>query len=159
MTNETLITQEGLQKLKDELNELKSVRRINVSQRIKEAIALGDLSENSEYDAAKEAQAHLEAKISEMKLTIAQAKIVDLSRLSDEAVQIMSTVEMTNVSNNTKMKYSIVSETEANLKQGKISIKTPIAQGLLNKKVGDVVEIEIPRGKIKLRVDKITIDL
>ena len=92
-------------------------------------------------------------------MTIAQAKIVDVSRLSDEAVQIMSTVEMTNMGNNSKMKYTIVSETEANLKQGKISIQTPIAQGLLNKKVGDVVEIKIPRGTIKLRVDKITIDL
>ena len=114
---------------------------------------------NSEYDAAKEAQAHLEAKITEMKMTIAQAKIVDTSRLSNEAVQIMSTVKMTNLSNGTKMEYTIVSESEANLKQGKISIKTPIAQGLLNKKVGDEVEIEIPRGKIKLRVDEISINL
>ena len=151
------MSQEGYDKLVAELQHLESVERPKASAAI--AADKGDLSENSEYDAAKEAQAHLEAKISEMKLTIAQAKIVDLSRLSDEAVQIMSTVEMTNVSNNTKMKYTIVSETEANLKQGKISIKTPIAQGLLNKKVGDVVEIEIPRGKIKLRVDKITIDL
>ena len=94
-----------------------------------------------------------------MKMTIAQAKIVDTSRLSNEAVQIMSTVQMTNLSNNSKMEYTIVSESEANLKQGKISIKTPIAQGLLNKKVGDEVEIEIPRGKIKLRVDKISINL
>ncbi|WP_077195412.1 transcription elongation factor GreA [Prevotella ihumii] len=153
------MSQEGYDKLVAELQHLESVERPKASAAIAEAADKGDLSENSEYDAAKEAQAHLEAKISEMKLTIAQAKIVDLSRLSDEAVQIMSTVEMTNVSNNTKMKYTIVSETEANLKQGKISIKTPIAQGLLNKKVGDVVEIEIPRGKIKLRVDKITIDL
>ena len=129
------------------------------SAAIAEAADKGDLSENSEYDAAKEAQRHLEDKINDMKMTIAQAKIVDVSRLSDEAVQIMSTVEMTNMGNNSKMKYTIVSETEANLKQGKISIQTPIAQGLLNKKVGDVVEIKIPRGTIKLRVDKITIDL
>jgi transcription elongation factor greA len=116
------------------------------------------LSENSEYDAAKEAQRHLEARIAEMKMTVAQAKIVDLSRLSTDAVQIMSTVEMTNVKTNAKMKYTIVSETEANLKQNKISIKTPIAQGLLNKKVGDEVEITIPRGTIVLRIDKISID-
>ena len=94
-----------------------------------------------------------------MKMTIAHAKIVDTSRLSNEAVQIMSTVEMTNLKDKSKMKYTIVSETEANLKQGKISIKTPIAQGLLNKKVGDVVEIEIPRGTIQLRIDNISIDV
>lgn len=93
-----------------------------------------------------------------MKMTLAEAKIVDTSRLSTDAVQIMSTVEMTNIDNQTKMKYTIVSETEANIKQGKISIKTPIAQGLLNKKVGDVAEITIPRGTIKLRIDKISID-
>ena len=93
-----------------------------------------------------------------MKKTLAEAKIVDTSRLSTEAVQILSTVEMTNIDNQTKMTYTIVSETEANLKQGKISIKTPIAQGLLNKKVGDIAEITIPRGTIKLRIDKISID-
>ena len=123
-----------------------------------EAADKGDLSENSEYDAAKEAQRHLEARIAELKMTVAQAKIVDVSRLSTDAVQIMSTVEMTNVKTNAKMKYTIVSETEANLKQNKISIKTPIAQGLLNKKVGDEVEITIPRGTITLRIDKISID-
>ena len=111
-----------------------------------------------EYDAAKEAQAHLESKINKMKLDIAEAKIVDVSRLSADAVQIMSKVEMTNMSNKSKMVYTIVSESEANLKQGKISIKTPIAQGLLNHKVGDVVEVQIPRGIIKLRIDKISIE-
>ena len=93
-----------------------------------------------------------------MKLEIAEAKIVDVSRLSADAVQIMSKVEMTNMSNKSKMVYTIVSESEANLKQGKISIKTPIAQGLLNHKVGDVVEVKIPRGVIKLRIDKISIE-
>ena len=111
-----------------------------------------------EYDAAKEAQAHLESKINKMKLDIAEAKIVDVSRLSADAVQIMSKVEMTNMSNKSKMVYTIVSESEANLKQGKISIKTPIAQGLLNHKVGDVAEVKIPRGIIKLRIDKISIE-
>ncbi|KXA38762.1 transcription elongation factor GreA [Prevotella corporis] len=153
------MSQEGYDKLVAELKQLESVDRPKASAAIAEAADKGDLSENSEYDAAKEAQRHLEDKINDMKMTIAQAKIVDVSRLSDEAVQIMSTVEMTNMGNNSKMKYTIVSETEANLKQGKISIQTPIAQGLLNKKVGDVVEIKIPRGTIKLRVDKITIDL
>ena len=153
------MSQDGYDKLVAELQRLESVERPKASAAIAEAADKGDLSENSEYDAAKEAHAHLEAKITEMKMTIAQAKIVDTSRLSNEAVQIMSTVKMTNLSNGTKMEYTIVSESEANLKQGKISIKTPIAQGLLNKKVGDEVEIEIPRGKIKLRVDEISINL
>ena len=149
--------QEGYDKLVAELKRLESVERPKASAAIAEAADKGDLSENSEYDAAKEAQSHLEAHINELKLTIAHAKIVDMSRLSTDAVQILSTVEMTNMGNNAKMKYTIVSESEANLKQGKISIKTPIAQGLLNKKVGDVAEIKIPRGTIKLRIDKISI--
>ena len=153
------MSQDGYDKLVAELQRLESVERPKASAAIAEAADKGDLSENSEYDAAKEAQAHLEEKITEMKMTIAQAKIVDTSRLSNEAVQIMSTVKMTNLSNGAKMEYTIVSESEANLKQGKISIKTPIAQGLLNKKVGDEVEIDIPRGKIKLRVDEISINL
>jgi transcription elongation factor GreA len=116
------------------------------------------LSENSEYDAAKEAQAHLEDKINKLKIAITEAKIVDTSRLSTDAVQILSKVEMTNMANKAKMTYTIVSESEANLREGKISIKTPIAQGLLNKKVGEIAEIKIPRGTIKLRIDKITIE-
>jgi transcription elongation factor GreA len=134
------------------------VERPKASAAIAEARDKGDLSENSEYDAAKEAQVHLENKIAQMKKTIAEAKIVDTSRLSSDAVQIMSKVEMTNLTTNQKMVYTIVSETEANLREGKISIKTPIAQGLLNKKVGDVAEIKIPRGTIKLRIDNISID-
>ena len=152
------MSQEGYDKLVEDLKQLESVERPKASAAIAEAADKGYLSENSEYDAAKEAQRHLEAKILEMKMTLAEAKIVDTSRLSTDAVQIMSTVEMTNIDNQTKMKYTIVSETEANIKQGKISIKTPIAQGLLNKKVGDVAEITIPRGTIKLRIDKISID-
>ena len=137
---------------------MESIERPKASAAIAEARDKGDLSENSEYDAAKEAQAHLEDKINRMKTTIAEAKIVDTSRLSADAVQILSTVEMTNMGNKAKMTYTIVSESEANLKEGKISIKTPIAQGLLNKKVGDVAEIKIPSGTIKLRIDKITIE-
>ncbi len=151
------MSQEGYEKLVAEVKRLESVERPKASAAIAEAADKGDLSENSEYDAAKEAQAHLEAKISTLKQTIAEAKIVDTSRLSTDAVQILSTVEMTNLTTKSKMKYTIVSETEANLKQGKISIKTPIAQGLLNKKVGDTVEIKIPRGTIKLRIDNISI--
>ena len=151
------MSQEVYDKLVAELQQLESVERPKASAAIAEARDKGDLSENAEYDAAREAQAHLEDKINKMKLAIAEAKIVDLSRLSTDAVQIMSKVEMTNLANQSKMSYTIVSESEANLREGKISIHTPIAQGLLNKKVGDEVEIKIPRGTIKLRIDKISI--
>jgi transcription elongation factor GreA len=152
------MSQEGYDTLVADLKRLQSVERPKASAAIAEASDKGDLSENSEYDAAKEAQAHLEDKINKIKIAIAEAKIVDTSRLSTDAVQIMSKVEMTNMATKSKMTYSIVSESEANLKLGKISIKTPIAQGLLNHKVGDVVEVKIPRGVIKLRIDKISID-
>ena len=141
------MSQEGYDKLVAELKHLESVERPKASAAIAEARDKGDLSENSEYDAAKEAQAHLEDKINKLKLAISEAKIVDTSRLSTDCVQILSKVEMTNIS-----------ESEANLREGKISIKTPIAQGLLNKKVGDEVEIKIPRGTIKLRIDKISVE-
>lgn len=152
------MSQEGYDKLVAELKRLESVERPKASAAIAEARDKGDLSENSEYDAAKEAQAHLEDKINKLKVAISEAKIVDTSRLSTDSVQILSKVEMTNMTNMAKMTYTIVSESEANLREGKISIKTPIAQGVLNKKVGDEVEIKIPRGTIKLRIDKITIE-
>ncbi|SES91826.1 transcription elongation factor GreA [Prevotella sp. kh1p2] len=152
------MSQEGYDKLVAELRELETVERPKASAAIAEARDKGDLSENSEYDAAKEAQAHLEDKINNIKLAIAEAKIVDVSRLKTDAVQILSKVEMTNMATGKKMTYTIVSENEANLREGKISIKTPIAQGLLNKKVGDIVEIQIPRGTTKLRIDKISIE-
>ena len=151
------MSQEGYDKLVAELKHLEGVERPKASAAIAEAREKGDLSENSEYDAAKEAQAHLEDKINRLKMTIAEAKVVDTSRLSTDAVQILSKVEMTNLTNNAQMTYTIVSESEANLREGKISIKTPIAQGLLNHKVGDEVEVKIPRGIIKLRIDKITV--
>ena len=152
------MSQEGYDKLVAELQRLEAIERPKASAAIAEARDKGDLSENSEYDAAKEVQAHLESKINKLKLDIAEAKIVDVSRLSTDAVQIMSKVEMTNLSTKSKMVYTIVSENEANLKLGKISIKTPIAQGILNHKVGDTVEVSIPRGTIKLRIDKISIE-
>ena len=141
-----------------ELQRLESVERPKASAAIAEARDKGDLSENSEYDAAKEAQAHLEDKINQMKLAIQNAKIIDVSRLSNDCVQILSKVEMTNLTTKSKMTYTIVSENEADLRAGKISIKTPIAQGLLGKKVGDEAEITIPRGTIRLRIDKISLD-
>ena len=152
------MSQEGYDKLVAELKQLESIERPKASAAIAEARDKGDLSENSEYDAAKEAQAHLEDKINKLKVAINEAKIVDTSRLSADTVQILSKVEMTNLENKAKMKYTIVSESEANLKEGKIAITTPIAQGLLNKRVGDEVEIKIPRGTIKLRIDNISIE-
>lgn len=152
------MSQEGYDNLVAELHRLEAIERPKASAAIAEARDKGDLSENSEYDAAKEAQAHLEDKINRLKLEIAAAKIVDTSRLSTDAVQILSTVEMTNLANNSKMKYTIVSESEANLREGKISIMTPIAQGLLNKKVGEEAEVKLPNGNtIRLRVDNITV--
>ena len=151
------MSQEGYDKMVAELQRLESIERPKASAAIAEARDKGDLSENSEYDAAKEAQAHLETKIYQMKLAIQEAKIVDVSRLSTDSVQILTKVEMTNVNTKAKMTYTIVSESEANLREGKISIKTPIAQGLLGKKEGDVVEIKIPRGTVTLRIEKISL--
>ena len=152
------MSQEGYDKLVAELKQLETVERPKASAAIAEARDKGDLSENAEYDAAKEAQAHLEEKINRIKVAISEAKIIDPSRLSTDSVQILSKVEMTNLANKAKMAYTIVSESEANLRERKISISTPIAQGLLNHKVGDEVEIKIPRGTIHLRIDKITVE-
>ena len=152
------MSQEGYDKLVADLKQLESVERPKASAAIAEARDKGDLSENAEYDAAKEAQAHLEEKINRLKVAIAEAKIIDTSRLSTNTVQILSKVVMTNLANKAKMSYTIVSESEANLREGKISIKTPIAQALLNKKVGDEVEIKIPRGTIHLRIDSISFE-
>ena len=157
LKNMAYMSQEGYEKLVAELRRLESIERPKASAAIADARDKGDLSENSEYDAAKEAQAHLEDKINKLKVAINEAKIVDTSRLSTDAVQILSKVDMTNLTTKAKMSYTIVSESEANLKEGKIAITPPIAQGLLNKQEGDEVEITIPRGTIKLRIDKITI--
>jgi transcription elongation factor GreA len=123
---------------------------------IAEARDKGDLSENAEYDAAKEAQGLLEMKINKLKQVIADAKIIDESKLKTDSVQILNKVELKNVKNGMKMTYTIVSESEANLKEGKISVNTPIAQGLLGKKVGDVAEIKVPQGIINLEVVNIS---
>ena len=146
------MSEEGYNKLVAELREMETVQRPEISRQIAEARDKGDLSENSEYDAAKEAQGMLEMKINNLKAVISEAKIIDTSKLDTSTVQILSRVEMKNVKNNMKMVYTIVSESEANLREGKISVNTPIAQGLLGKKVGDVAEITIPQGKITLEI-------
>ena len=152
------MTQEGYDKMVAHLRRMETIARPAASAAIAEARDKGDLSENSEYDAAKEAQGMLEMKISNLKAAIADAKIIDPAMLRTDVVQILSTVEMRNTKTGMVMKYTIVSESEANLREGKISATTPIAQGLLGKKVGDVVEVKIPQGTISLEILSISIN-
>ncbi|NLI35035.1 MAG: transcription elongation factor GreA [Bacteroidales bacterium] len=151
------MSEDGYKKLVAELKQLEGVERPHISAQIAEARDKGDLSENAEYDAAKEAQGMLEMRINKLKSTIADAKIIDESKLKTDSVQILNKVEIKNVANGMKMAYTIVSESEADLKAGKISVDTPIAQGLLGKKVGDIAEIKIPKGTIRLEVIGISI--
>ena len=151
------MTQEGYDKMVAKLRHMETVDRSAASAAIAEARDKGDLSENSEYEAAKEAQAMLELRINQLKATIAEAKIIDTSKLTADTVQILSTVTMKNTKNGMQMKYTIVSESEANLREGEISSQTPIAQGLLGHKVGDVVEVQIPQGTINLEILDIAI--
>ena len=151
------MSEDGYKKLVAELKQLEGVERPRISAQIAEARDKGDLSENAEYDAAKEAQGMLEMRINKLKSTIADAKIIDESKLKTDSVQILNKVEIKNVANGMKMAYTIVSESEADLKAGKISVDTPIAQGLLGKKVGDIAEIKIPKGTIRLEVIGISI--
>lgn len=151
------MTEDGYNKLLADLKHLETVERPKIVSAIAEARDKGDLSENAEYDAAKEAQGMLEMKINKLKAVIADAKIIDESKLKTDSVQILNKVELKNVKNGMKMIYTIVSESEANLKEGKISVNTPIAQGLLGKKIGDVAEITVPQGKIALEVVNISI--
>ncbi len=149
-------TQEGLDKLNAEHRELTTKGRAEIARQIQEARDKGDLSENAEYDAAKDAQGHLEAKISKLQNTIANARIIDESSMDTSKVMILSTVYVKNHNTKKDVKYKIVSETEASLKEGKISVKSPIGQSLLGKKIGDTVEVTIPAGTLKLEVVKIT---
>ncbi len=151
-------SKEGLQKLKDELHYMTTVERQAISAAIAEARDKGDLSENAEYDAAKEAQGLLEAKISKLQALIANARLLDESKIDTSKVLLLSKVEFINLAMNKKMTYEIVPESEADLRTGKISITSPIAKGLLGKKVGDVAEIEVPAGKMKLEITNITRD-
>ena len=150
------MTQEGYDKLVAELKHMEEVDRPAASAAIAEARDKGDLSENSEYDAAKEAQGMLEMKINQLKEAINTAKIIDPSKLNTDTVQILSKVTIKNVKNNAKMTYSIVSAREADLRAGKISVETPIAKGLLGHKVGEVVEIRIPQGLVSFEILDIT---
>lgn len=153
----TYLTEEGLKKLKNELNHMLSVERPAISKQIGEAIEKGDISENAEYDAAKDAQGMLEAKISEIQSKIANARILDESKINTTHVQILNRVTIKNKKNNATMQYLLVPESEANLKENKISINTPIAKGLIGKQVGDIVEIKVPAGIISFEIIEITL--
>jgi transcription elongation factor GreA len=156
MAESRYFTNDGLNKLKDELNHLMSVERKKISQQIAEARDKGDLSENAEYDAAKDAQGMLEMKISKLQQIINNAKIIDESKMDASKVLILSTVEVKNQKTGTKMKYTLVPENEADLKSGKISVTSPIAQGMLGKKEGEEVTIKVPAGTITLEIIKIS---
>jgi transcription elongation factor GreA len=152
MSTVSYYTAEGLKKLRDELNHLKDVERPRASQAIGEARDKGDLSENAEYDAAKEAQGMLEMKISKMEETLANARVIDESQLDVSKVLVLSKVRIKNLANNMEMNYTLVAESEADLKSGKISVSSPIGKGLLGKEVGDVAEVSVPNGKIKFEI-------
>lgn len=151
-------TKEGLDKLRKELEQMKSVERPRISQQIAEARDKGDLSENAEYDAAKEAQGLLEMKISKLEETLSNARLMDSSKIDTSKVMVLATVTIKNTRNQAKMTYKLVSESEADLKAGKISISSPIGKGLSGKKVGELAEIQTPAGKMEFEVLDIQFD-
>tara|TARA_B110000305_G_scaffold224290_1_gene269675 strand:+ start:372 stop:845 length:474 start_codon:yes stop_codon:yes gene_type:complete len=152
MSDVSYLYKEGLKKLKDELNHLKDVERPKASNDIGEARDKGDLSENAEYDAAKEAQGMLEMKISKMEEIVANARLIDESQLDLSKVLVLSKVKIKNLNNQMEMNYTLVAESEADLKSGKISVNSPIGKGLLGKKVGEIAEVVVPNGTIKFEI-------
>lgn len=150
------LTEEGLEKMKKELHFLKTKERTRIARSIQEAREKGDLSENAEYDAAKEEQGHLEARIARMETTISQARLVDEKQVDTSKAYILSNVRVKNHKTGSEQTYQLVSAQEANLREGKISINSPIGQGLLGKEVGDVVEVDVPVGKVKLEILEIS---
>jgi len=149
-------TEGGLKKLKDELHQLKTVERPSISRQIAEARDKGDLSENAEYDAAKEAQGLLEARIAKLDNVIANARVVDETQMDTSKAYILSKVKIKNLNNNATLQYQLVAENEADLKSKKLSIESPIGKGLLGKELGDVVEIQVPSGLVKFEIIEIT---
>ena len=156
-SNIVYLTEAGLQKLKDELDHLRSVERPAISAAIAEARDKGDLSENAEYDAAKEAQGMLEMRIAKLEDTVANARVIDESRIDTNTVQILNRVKMKNMTTGKIVEYTLVSENEANLKEGKPAIGTPIAQALLGKKKGEEVDVKVPSGMLRLEILDISI--
>ncbi|MBF0694822.1 MAG: transcription elongation factor GreA [Flavobacterium sp.] len=158
MSTISYYTAEGLKKLRDELDQLKNIERPKASQAIAEARDKGDLSENAEYDAAKEAQGLLEMRIAKLEEVHANARLIDESQLDVSKVLVLSNVKIKNQANNQEMKYTLVAESEADLKSGKISVTSPIGKGLLGKSVGEVAEITVPNGTLKFEILEITRD-
>jgi transcription elongation factor GreA len=156
MAEVSYFTKDGLEKLKEELQRLKTTGRSDISKQIAEARDKGDLSENAEYDAAKEAQGLHEAKISQMQEVLANARLLDESKLDTSKVLALSIVKIKNLKNNATMSYQLVAESEADMKTGKISVASPIAKGLLGKKVGEKIEITVPAGKIEFEILEIS---
>lgn len=156
MSNISYFTEEGLQRLKNEIHHLKTVERPRISQQIAEARDKGDLSENAEYDAAKEAQGLMEAKLAKLENTLANARLIDDSQIDNTKVYILSTVTLKNQKNGAVVTYTLVAENEANLAQKKISVDSPIGKGLLGKSVGDVAEVTVPAGVIPFEILEIT---
>lgn len=156
MTNFSYVTEEGLKKLKDELEHLLNVERPAISKLIADARDKGDLSENAEYMAAKEAQGLLEMKISKLQDMLVNSRVIDETKIDTSKIQILNKVKIKNKLSNKIMEYTIVSESEANLKKGKISFSTPIAKGLIGKKVGDIVKINVPSGIISFEIIEIS---
>jgi len=152
----TYMTKEGYKKMMDELNHLESVERPNISMQIAEARDKGDLSENAEYDAAKEAQGMLELKIAQLKETVKNARIISEKDLNTDYVQILNKVRIRNLKNNQELTYTLVSEQEASLKEGKIAVNTPVAKALLGKKVGEIVEVTVPSGVLRFEIINIS---
>ena len=157
MNDVIYITEEGLHKLKEELDQLRNVERPSISKQIADARDKGDLSENAEYAAAKEAQGMLDLKISRLEDVVARSRVLDESKIDTSSVRILNRVKIRNKSNNSVMEYLIVPESEANFKLGKIAISSPIAQGLMGKKVGDVVQIKVPSGIIPFEIVSISV--
>ncbi|MDR1780887.1 MAG: transcription elongation factor GreA [Tannerella sp.] len=153
----TYMTEEGYNKMLAEITYLETVKRPEISAQIAEARDKGDLSENAEYDAAKDAQGLLEAKIAQMKQLISNARLINEAQIKTDVVQIMNKVKIKNLQNNAVMTYTLVADSEANLKENKIAVSTPIAQGLMGKKVGDVVDIKVPSGMMKFEIIEITL--
>ena len=151
------MTKDGYDKILAEINYLATVKRPEISAQIAEARDKGDLSETAEYDAAKEAQGIMEAKLSQLKGLISNARLIDETRVQTDEVQILNKVKIKNTKNNAVMTYTLVSDSEANLKEGKIAVSTPIAQGLMGKKVGDIVEIKVPSGMMSFEIMDISI--
>ncbi len=152
MSKVSYYTADGLKKLRDELNQLRDVERPRASQAIAEARDKGDLSENAEYDAAKEAQGLLEMKIAKLEEVYANARLIDESQLDTSKILVHSNVKIKNLTNGAEMKYKLVAQSEADLKTGKISVDSPIGKGLLGKKVGDIAEVQVPNGTLKFEI-------